>query len=121
MCEIEDGTSINVWHDIWLDQTTRLGDVVDHIPDNLINLKISDLSNITGDWNLELVTEIISVEYLKRLRDTPPPKAEDGPDRRVWASTKDGLFSIASAYSILVVLILWILTRSGVGFGILIP
>ncbi|KAA3453051.1 Retrovirus-related Pol polyprotein LINE-1 [Gossypium australe] len=61
-------------------------------------MKIGDMVNIDGSWNLDLFRAWVPEEVINRITSIPPPHPDSGADRVIWARSITGIFSVRSAY-----------------------
>jgi hypothetical protein len=94
---VGDGTSINIWTDCWIPvpSTFKI-----QTPVRILNgdAKVSELIDGSSNWwNISLVHEIFSKEEADMICGLPICPGRQS-DRLVWVGTKNGLFSVKSAY-----------------------
>ncbi|GAU40657.1 hypothetical protein TSUD_83360 [Trifolium subterraneum] len=95
---IGDGLTVNCWKDIWIDTSTRLGEFVDTLPNNVTNWRVHDLVDNNNEWKLQALELLLPGNIIGKIKLLPPPCIEDGPDMRVWTGDQKGNFTISSAY-----------------------
>lgn len=70
------GEHINVWKDKWIDNII-IEYYIEHIPPNLMNLKVRDLINWTNRiWNLSSIESICPNFILRKIIATPIPMSD---------------------------------------------
>jgi hypothetical protein len=94
---VGDGKSVKIWGDKWIG-STYTGKI--QAPVRILgeNDKVSALIDDTTQWwNYELIQAIFPEEEAKRIYSTVlSPLGK--PDQIVWAGTKNGIFTVRSAY-----------------------
>ena len=58
ICIIGDGGNINVWQEKWINGSIKLIDVIPHIPSNFLNLRVKDLTDLNGEWDITLLNSL---------------------------------------------------------------
>lgn len=93
MRSIGNGMDIHVWADKWVfDGNPRRP--VNKEPLIDINMKVAQLINSQGEWNLHRLHELFPQCDVTRINSFPP--VINRQDRFVWAYTKDGQYSVKS-------------------------
>ncbi|KAL0361161.1 UNVERIFIED_CONTAM: putative mitochondrial protein [Sesamum radiatum] len=95
--KIGSGTSIRIWRDNWLSRSTGFTvtsppRILD--PDTRVSALI-DANN--GNWKTELVLQVFDEEEANLIVGIPLSHVH-GPDILVWHDSKNGVFSVNSAY-----------------------
>ncbi|XP_027184159.1 uncharacterized protein LOC113782466 [Coffea eugenioides] len=85
--------SMDFWHDNWLG-TGALCHRVEIFQEH----RVSDFV-IEARWNLGLLNQVLEPGVVRQVMGIPPPPSQRS-DRMVWALTQDGVFSIASTFSL---------------------
>jgi hypothetical protein len=90
------GSDINIWQDPWLPNSPN-GRVLSR-RNNVIIDKVEDLIDPgTGSWDEQLLHDIFYPIDVRRIQAIPlSPLAEE--DSIAWLGTKNGMFSVKSAY-----------------------
>ncbi|PNY01940.1 ribonuclease H [Trifolium pratense] len=70
---VGNGSSINFWTDKWLDDNTRIGDLVSVIPEEARGWKVSDVVTNEGEWNFDLISTTTPGDVINKLRSVVPP------------------------------------------------
>jgi hypothetical protein len=94
---VGDGTSIRVWKDKWINVPSTYSI---QSPVRLLHgdSTVSELIDVdTRWWKIDLIHEIFSKEEAEIICGIPICPVRQS-DRRVWAGTKNGDFSVRSAY-----------------------
>lgn len=97
-----DGSKINIWKDAWIPYLplSRLSSPNTMIPSIQSVADIIDPRN--GTWKLEALAHHISLEELKAIKKISLSlNLKD--DHLIWKWDKRGIFSVKSAYAVLVV------------------
>lgn len=61
-------------------------------------MRLCDLVDSSGEWNLEHIADLIPNEVKQCISRMNPPRTDDSVDTVAWTLTSDGLFSNVSAY-----------------------
>lgn len=94
------GENNNVWQQSWLRKQGHRY-VTSPIVPGLENLELSSIVHHQNNaWNLEILNQILSLEDINEIIHTLVPsfKAED---KLIWAEAIDGLYSVKSAYTMI--------------------
>lgn len=95
---VSNGSHIKVWSDPWLQDSTSRYATSPCAAGNE-NMIVSDLRDLTGAWDMQKIQELFNdrdVDLIRRIPLTSTPCQ----DIRTWAYTKDGNFSVTTAYMI---------------------
>lgn len=94
---VGDGRSIRIWGDRWLPTrvTHAVQTPINSMEDTSMVEKLIDKEQ--SGWNSTLVRHIFSPDEAKVILNIPLSPFYP-PDRIIWKSTKDGVFSVRSAY-----------------------
>jgi hypothetical protein len=94
---IGDGSEVKIWGDKWLPSTTTF--MIQSPPIVLdVDAKVKELIDQEGQgWNLELLTEIFNQTDRLAIQSIPIICTKQ-PDELVWRGTKNGVFTVRSAY-----------------------
>ncbi|MCH84271.1 RNA-directed DNA polymerase (Reverse transcriptase), partial [Trifolium medium] len=95
---VGNGSSINFWTDKWLDDNTRIGDLVSVIPEEARGWKVSDVVTNEGEWNFDLISTTTPGEVINKLRSVVPPSHDNELDVQLWPGNRMGVFTVAEAY-----------------------
>ncbi|OIW20128.1 hypothetical protein TanjilG_01901 [Lupinus angustifolius] len=63
---------------------------------------MADLVNLNGELNISLLNRVVSKDILDKILALHPPSVAGPDDSVAWVGSKDGIFSVNSAYSIIV-------------------
>lgn len=96
-----DGTQVSVWDDCRIIPNCKLIDFGHQVPDDLRHLKVSDLIDESGEWNLNMIRETIPTQVLDRIGAIHPLDSSSDSDTRLWPGYNLGNFTVSSAYSLL--------------------
>lgn len=80
---VGDGISINAWDDKWLSSKDSLSNLVASIHDACKSWQVKDLSSASGNWNLELLRELLPYSISKKIMPIVPPSSSNGSDTRL--------------------------------------
>ena len=99
--EVGNGQDILVWNDFWVGYFKLKDYLLSNIPHGLLNIKVSDLINLTTwSWNLVTISPFLSSDLLHKILAIPLP-LNACPDQCHWRHTYNGIFSIKYAYNYL--------------------
>ncbi|CAN1853756.1 Putative ribonuclease H protein At1g65750, partial [Linum perenne] len=99
---IRDGTSTLFWQHRWLDSGDRLAEhAIQPLSDNELDRTVAEAVADNGDWNWDLLTELLPPQFLKQIAGMDTPNNSSGDDDMIWGPDPRGKFSISSAYEIL--------------------
>ncbi|XP_072074464.1 uncharacterized protein [Arachis hypogaea] len=98
---IGNGKSTSLWRDKWLYHENALIEDVQEINASLLNMKVADAVLENGEWNLELLRELIPEDKILKITAYHPPKESLGEDKIMWSPSEDRNFTVASAYKTL--------------------
>ncbi|GKV30136.1 hypothetical protein SLEP1_g38991 [Rubroshorea leprosula] len=95
------GSCINFWYDIWIGSQQLLDSAVSPIPPELADLSISHF--ITGDkrWNLSSLVGLLPQHILDSIAAIHLPIMNQFDDERFWHASKNGDYTVSSAFSII--------------------
>jgi hypothetical protein len=94
---VGDGKSIDAWQDTWLDEGIVLAQHVD-IPQHLLGVKLYELVDLDGRWNLNLMKDWMPASLMKLIAAVLPPNEEFGNDERVLTGGNKMNFSVSDMY-----------------------
>uniref|UniRef100_A0A2N9EM79 Reverse transcriptase zinc-binding domain-containing protein n=1 Tax=Fagus sylvatica TaxID=28930 RepID=A0A2N9EM79_FAGSY len=97
---VGDGASISIWNDKWI-PTNGGQKVISPMSQFQENAKVKELLTPSLSWNTNLIEEIF-LPFEANLISQIPLRGTHKPDRQVWARTSNGMFSVQSAYQMLV-------------------
>ncbi|KAK2380517.1 phragmoplast orienting kinesin [Trifolium repens] len=98
---IGDGTTINFWTDKWIDEHTRISDLKENIPASAMNWKVKDVVLPSGDWNYNILQNLIPQSIIQKLHAIVPPHDSQGKDVSLWPGTSTGAFTVSAAYHLI--------------------
>ncbi|KAF7820682.1 putative ribonuclease H protein At1g65750 family [Senna tora] len=97
---VGDGRMINFWTDAWVPSCGRLCDIaLASVPTERLNDKIADFVTLSRDWEWHRFEYLVPVHARLKIGAIMPPSNGNGQDRVAWRHSKDGGFSVKSAYS----------------------
>lgn len=101
---IELGNSRNTlfWKDKWVDSHTSLESwCPNNVPLPVSYSTVNEWILEDGNWDIEKIKRLISdQDTMLKILAIPPPLPSNPNDRLAWAGTKEYVFSVKSAYSI---------------------
>ncbi|MCI26814.1 putative ribonuclease H protein, partial [Trifolium medium] len=83
-----DGNNINVWREKWLDENSRICEMVEYRPEDMRELKIVDIIDEHGSWNYAMMQQHIPHNMLQKA----------GRDVMLWPGNNMSQFTLHSAY-----------------------
>ncbi|XP_026377691.1 uncharacterized protein LOC113271987 [Papaver somniferum] len=97
--KINDGSSTNIWTDSWIPYATSppISSNPNYSDYKLVKELINEQNN---SWNVNLLNDLFSPEDVIKIRSIRINV--DQSDRIMWAHTKNGMFTIKSAYKVYV-------------------
>ena len=95
---IRDGKTINFWHDHWLELGVLRNLISGPLLPNEALLKICDVWDSQGTWNLQSLSLQLPSEISKFILATPRPLIPNQADCIYWKAMKNGQFNSSSAY-----------------------
>ncbi|MCH82962.1 putative ribonuclease H protein [Trifolium medium] len=75
---VGDGTEIEAWQHAWINEGLRVVEKVAVIPDDLKNIKVSELVDVNGSWNWNMFQGWMPQELKNRIAAILPPSAANG-------------------------------------------
>lgn len=69
-----------------------------HCPRGFDNIKVRDISDSNGDWNLESISHIVDARVLNGVASINVPRYANIPDHPSRVGSPNGNFTSASAY-----------------------
>lgn len=91
----------SVWFDNWVESGCSLQQLVSEIPQVLRSLKVCELVDGAGKWDLSQISHLIPVDIANRTIVILPPAQDRGEDRCMSCGPGGGTFSAFSAYALL--------------------
>ncbi|XP_074287816.1 uncharacterized protein LOC141612970 [Silene latifolia] len=94
-------STLDVWTDNWIHGSSlaHLRNLSDHDLLSKPTVHVSSLQNSNGTWNMHMVTSICGQDSIPFIMAISIP-CLDTADNLYWSLTKNGLFSVKSAYAI---------------------
>ncbi|KAF7845007.1 putative ribonuclease H protein At1g65750 family [Senna tora] len=94
-----DGNSIKFWLDSWVPGLSNLGSMaICDIPDHEKEASVSRYTTPNGDWNWTKFHFYFDQRTLDKIAAMLPPSPTSHQDTIRWKPSKDGSFSVKSAY-----------------------
>ncbi|KAL5746048.1 hypothetical protein ACOSP7_027194 [Xanthoceras sorbifolium] len=98
---VGDGTNFLFWTDSWVPNIGSLQIyALKELDQNQLNRKVSDFIN-EELWNYNLPRKHLSANIINHITSLHAGKAGSGKDKTIWGLSKDGKFSIKSAYNLI--------------------
>ncbi|CAN1831409.1 Putative ribonuclease H protein At1g65750 [Linum perenne] len=99
---IGDGLETNFWTDRWTDGGVRLIDLVsrDNLPEDT-DAVVAELVNEDGLWDLDLISQYLPPNVVDCVSGMSPPRPDRREDGWSWGAEQSGMFSIRSAYKLI--------------------
>lgn len=94
--KIGNGQDISFWFDNWLG-SGPLNEVIDNINSSEIGIKLHELLEENGEWNLQSLSTYIPEVWRKKITGFRVVLREEK-DLMLWSETANGVFSCQSAY-----------------------
>ncbi|GAU43930.1 hypothetical protein TSUD_28720 [Trifolium subterraneum] len=98
---VGDGKNVPAWTAAWLEPGLCLNDQNLAIPADWVNAKVGDLVTDNGDWNWQVLRNLMPSEILHKFAASLPPNDAYGKDEFIVAGADASNFSVAAMYSIL--------------------
>ncbi|CAN1173372.1 Putative ribonuclease H protein At1g65750 [Linum perenne] len=99
---VRNGRDTLFWTDCWVDAGMRLIDCADSSnPAFEISKTVFDMTTEDGEWDFNLLEELLQPEFVDIVTGMPPPNHSSGEDDWVWGLEKSGKFTIRSAYNLI--------------------
>lgn len=93
-------TAVNIWHKRWLPSPSSYK-VQYQVREGCEGWRVSNLIDQSrGVWNISLLRDLFvpeEVDVISRI----PLSMSNAPNRLIWRSSKDGKFTVTSAYHLL--------------------
>lgn len=94
---VGNGNDISVWNDSWIVPGFKLKDPVQSIPSELSPIRVAELVDDHGHWNLAPIEHLIPQVIRHRIRAIIPPNIDNGIDLKLWPENSHGDFTLASS------------------------
>ncbi|CAN1748538.1 Putative ribonuclease H protein At1g65750 [Linum perenne] len=99
---IRNGRDTLFWTDCWVDAGMRLIDGADASnPAFDLNQTVADMTTEDGEWDFNLLGELLQPEFVDIVAGMHPPNHSSGEDDWVWGLEKSGKFTIRSTYNLI--------------------
>lgn len=99
-CEVGDSSLIDVWHDKWLGGL-RFIDEVEEIPLHLEDLRVIDLVQTDGKWNMNIIRAYFPSHLINRVLSVPLSSRDAGSYFPRWPGRNVNGFSVSEAYKLM--------------------
>ncbi|MCH88382.1 ribonuclease H, partial [Trifolium medium] len=90
---VGDGQKINVWKDKWLDDKSRICDLIGSVPEDVQSWKLLDIINDQGEWNFNKLHQYVPNNTMQKIKAIVPPHANNGCDEMLWPGINMGHFT----------------------------
>jgi ribonuclease HI len=97
---VRNGKTIDFWHDNWLQPGTLRSLIHGPLSAHEKNLKVCDLWDEQGNWNLTSLSFNLPMDISKTILASPKPLSPSEEDCRFWKPSNNGQFNSSSAYRI---------------------
>ncbi|CAN1333062.1 Putative ribonuclease H protein At1g65750 [Linum perenne] len=99
---IRNGLDTQFWTARWIDSGIRLLDVVEDGAAGIdISATVAEFTNDDNQWDVDKLSSVLTADQVSMVVGMSPPNPDSGEDEWVWGMEPNGLFSIKSAYKIL--------------------
>ena len=96
------GTQVTFWLDNWIfDDKPLLFHATGLISPNLLECSVADFVNSDGNWKWDVFSHLLPHKIILHIAACKPPCLDDGIDQVYWKYSKNGNFTVSSAYSLL--------------------
>ena len=96
-----DGRRVRFWRDNWLLNEPLYKSSTVLIPEEILETKVCDLWQQGTGWIIQLMEPYLSIQNHLRLASLVIDEVTGAQDRMSWGGSKDGRFSVKSAYAFL--------------------
>ncbi|CAN1144589.1 Putative ribonuclease H protein At1g65750 [Linum perenne] len=100
---IRDGCNTPFWSARWVDSGAVLEVFADRLDPffNPLDM-VSDFATEDGQWDIDKLNQLLPAEVVTQVVGMSAPRGSSGEDVWLWGAEKDGLFSIRSAYNLVI-------------------
>ncbi|CAN1139782.1 Putative ribonuclease H protein At1g65750 [Linum perenne] len=98
---IRDGQETKFWTTRWVDSGIHLADFAEEEAEINLEDSVASFVDDTGGWDFSRLHPILPAEAIEMIAGMSPPAASQGEDQWIWGLSKDGKFTIKSAYLLL--------------------
>jgi ribonuclease HI len=98
---VGNGSKVSFWDDKWIDENTRISDLDHPVPEEARGWRVKDVALPTGEWNFDLLQQVVPSSIVQKLHAIVPPHASHEADKQFWPGTATGIFTVSSAYYML--------------------
>lgn len=96
---IENGESTSLWYHHWVGPEPLYKLTTKEVPERISHWFVKDIIK-DGSWNIEKVKEYLPAHIFNLIQSTPLYKNRRTQDYIRWTYSKDGNFTIKSAYAL---------------------
>lgn len=96
---VSNGKNISFWNDWWCEETTIAAQCLGAHTSNC--LKVADVINENGSWNLDSIPEFIPQSILLDMSQIHLPQFVEVLDNPHWKGALTGNFTVSAAYDLL--------------------
>ncbi|GLT46558.1 hypothetical protein SLA2020_203020 [Shorea laevis] len=98
---IGSGENIDFWKDLWVGHKPLNSYWLQGSLEAPPALKVAEVITQDKEWDLEALHDLVSDELVDAIRAIPLSNSLQNEDSMFWAGTRDGCFSVKSAYQII--------------------
>ncbi|GKV14725.1 hypothetical protein SLEP1_g25551 [Rubroshorea leprosula] len=95
------GSSIDFWHDLWIGPQKLIDTVVSTLPPELTVLPVSHFITVDKQWDLSQLVDFLPTNILHSIAAIPLPTTNQLANEMFWHGSKNGDFTVSSAFSII--------------------
>ncbi|CAN1807830.1 Putative ribonuclease H protein At1g65750 [Linum perenne] len=99
---VHNGRDTSFWSTSWIDKGVKLLNFARReLSESELAESVAEFGNPDGSWNLPKIQEVLTVEGVELVVRMHAPVEDSGDDEWAWGCSKDGQFTIKSAYALL--------------------
>ncbi|XVF17280.1 hypothetical protein REPUB_Repub10bG0106100 [Reevesia pubescens] len=103
--KIGDGSRIRFWNDWWVGAQPLINTLSQQSSEIDVNAKVQDMLSSAGEWNIQQIRDLLPQDQVDEIRGIPLLFNLRSVDSSFWGYSKNGEFTVSSAYTVV--------TRSG--------